>query len=1020
MSMNDENKKKSIKAKKKAEFGTLQEFLSTRKSTKFPGEKITHTRIGNKNLNVFGGAYVINDKKSLETFYKLYYDKVIKKGLPEYLTEIQDRDNGGPILIDLDFRYNGVTERCHVQAHIDDIIDCYCDKLKDLIKITDDTRSFNIYVFEKDEINILPTQGKTADGKEYTSKDGIHMIIGLKMKHDMQKMLRAMVLESIDDVLSDLRDPDDDENLLVNNYEDILDESISTGETGWQVYGSKKPGGKPYKLTYLYKCEYNDGNNMFDWKSAEEDQLKKFKEKKKILQMFSVRNCSHWSNTQISEAMMEEWKKIEEEAAQQLNNIANQTNYMSLEEEDTKFELYMATNQLDNIKSIEDLNLAIKAFIMDSGNQQIINAHKYTMLLGEDYYKPYDKWLKVGMALQHTSNISILSWIAFSSKSDNFDWDDCGTDIPNRWDHFKKNKKKSLTLGSIKYWAKSENPEEYEKIWKETIDKYIHDTLFGKGTEYDLARLAHLMYKDRFACVNLKKNGEWWEFGKRGKYTKHVWCENESGTSLRREISKTMSQLYIKKEKEVFAQLRVLLQATTEGTQHPNQTQNNVDTQKIEELTQNTTIYNEIAIKCRRTTHKQNIMKECKDEFRDEYLLEKLDSDPYKLGCNNGIYDFKGEPYDVQEFKNNKYTTVTKYKGVFRPGCPEDYISLSTKLDYIKIDYDNEEHIKIVNEINTFMEQLFVNEPLRQYMWEHLATAVIGTNSNQTFNIYNGNGSNGKSVLVTFMKKVMGDYADISVPITLIMGNRTNIGVASPEIANLKGIRYACMQESTKGDKINDGVMKQLTGKDPLTGRKLFHDPITFQPQFSLVCCLNEMPIITSNDGGTWRRIRKVDFESKFIDTVGGKKISEVKADKQFPMDKYLEERFDTWAPFMLSMLIEIAQEKMGLVTDCEKVTSASENYRQREDYLARFMKDKIDRTGNSQDKVLKTAVKTEFQQWWRINQGPNARVPPMTELIGYLDREYEREHNQNAGRHYKGWKIIYDGFDDEEYDEEA
>ena len=23
----------------------------------------------------------------------------------------------------------------------------------------------------------------------------------------------------------------------------------------------------------------------------------------------------------------------------------------------------------------------------------------------------------------------------------------------------------------------------------------------------------------------------------------------------------------------------------------------------------------------------------------------------------------------------------------------------------------------------------------------------------------------------------------------------------------------------------NDGIMKQLTGKDPLTGRKLFHDP---------------------------------------------------------------------------------------------------------------------------------------------------------------------------------------------------
>ena len=55
MSLNDENKKKSTKATKKGkEYGTLQEFLSSRKSTKFPGEKITHTRIGNKNLNVFG------------------------------------------------------------------------------------------------------------------------------------------------------------------------------------------------------------------------------------------------------------------------------------------------------------------------------------------------------------------------------------------------------------------------------------------------------------------------------------------------------------------------------------------------------------------------------------------------------------------------------------------------------------------------------------------------------------------------------------------------------------------------------------------------------------------------------------------------------------------------------------------------------------------------------------------------------------------------------------------------------
>ena len=56
-------------------------------------------------------------------------------------------------------------------------------------------------------------------------------------------------------------------------------------------------------------------------------------------------------------------------------------------------------------------------------------------------------------------------------------------------------------------------------------------------------------------------------------------------------------------------------------------------------------------------------------------------------------------------------------------------------------------------------------------------------------------------------------------------------------------------QEASKGDTINDGIMKQLTGGDVLTGRHLFKDPISFIPQFTLCLCLNVMPTINSNDG---------------------------------------------------------------------------------------------------------------------------------------------------------------------------
>ncbi|RZD40446.1 MAG: hypothetical protein CXT73_06495 [Methanobacteriota archaeon] len=1009
----DAGKTNSKKKKEKPEYNTLQDFLKTRLSTKFPGKKITHTRIGNQSLGVWGGAYVINKKEDINTFQKLYYDKVLTKDMSEYLTEIQDRENGGPILVDLDFRYKGISEREHKEAHIDDIIEIYIEKIGKLIEIKEEVKNFQIYVFEKDEMNVLTSSQVSMNNNEYTAKDGIHMYIGLTMKHEMQRLLRTMVVERLNDCLDDLR-PEPEKGIvggLVNDVEDIVDKGVASGEVGWQVYGSKKPGGKPYKLTGIFKIKYNDETYGYDIESsATKDQVINFKEKSNILKIFAVRNNTIWKQVEISETMKEKWILIKKEEEKKKTQVIK---YVSLEDQDSKFELYIENNGLEMIKSEEDLQKAIKAFIFESGDQNLINAHAYTMLLGANYYEPYDKWLKVGMALQHTNQKLILSWLKFSSKSDKFDWDDDVRDIPNRWDHFKKNKSKTLTIGSIKYWAKEEDPQAFNLIRKETIDNYVRETLFGKGTEYDLARLAHLMYKDRFACVSCKKAGEWWEFGKSSHYNRHTWCENDSGTSLRREISKTMSSLYIDKESETIELMR--------------QTMNNVNgngtlEKVLERLTNESAIFNQIAIQLRRTTHKQNIMKECKDEFRDEYLLEKLDSDPYKIACNNGIYDFKGNPHDVKELHNNSYKTVTKYKGIFRPGCPEDYMSMSTRRDYIKIDYDNEEHAKIVNSINIFMEQLFVDENLRRYMWEHLATSVIGTNSNQTFNIYNGNGSNGKSVLITFMKKVLGDYADIAVPITLVMGNRTAIGIASPEIANLKGVRFACMQESTKGDKLNDGVMKQLTGKDPLTGRKLFHDPITFYPQFTLVCCLNTMPTISSNDGGTWRRIRKVDFESKFIDIGAGQQISDVIADKQFPMDKYLEEIFDEWAPFMLAMLIDKAQERMGLVDDCEKVKEASNAYRNNEDYLTRFYSEKLVDTGNAVDRVTKTSVKTEFQNWFRASEGQQSRMPPMTELIAFLDLKYEQTNNQVSNlRHYKSWKIIYDTYDDEvEYENEA
>ena len=89
------------------------------------------------------------------------------------------------------------------------------------------------------------------------------------------------------------------------------------------------------------------------------------------------------------------------------------------------------------------------------------------------------------------------------------------------------------------------------------------------------------------------------------------------------------------------------------------------------------------------------------------------------------------------------------------------------------------------------------------------------------------------------MSLSLGDYKGI-VPITLITQKRTSIGSTSSEVVQLKGRRYAVMQEPEKRMQINEGIMKEITGGDDLQGRALWKETITFKPQFKLILCCNE------------------------------------------------------------------------------------------------------------------------------------------------------------------------------------
>ena len=117
-----------------SQFKDLSEFLykhcakTTEDSNS--GTTYTHTRIPDKDLNIYPGSYII-PKESLPEFYALYYDHIFVKKKKEYLTEKQ-LEKKNPLLVDFDFRYNyHVETRQHTKEHIIDMIVLYLEELKE-------------------------------------------------------------------------------------------------------------------------------------------------------------------------------------------------------------------------------------------------------------------------------------------------------------------------------------------------------------------------------------------------------------------------------------------------------------------------------------------------------------------------------------------------------------------------------------------------------------------------------------------------------------------------------------------------------------------------------------------------------------------------------------------------------------------------------------------------------------------------------------------------------------------------
>jgi len=935
---------------KSSQFTDLNEFLAkhSNKSGGAENTQYTHTRIPDKSLNIYPGCYTIPEEDK-DTFYTLYYEKIFEKKQKEYLTEKQ-LENGGPLAVDFDFRYNyDVDTRPHTSDHINDMICEYSDLLKECYLITPDV-PFHVYIFEKPNVNRL------ADGS--LTKDGIHMIIGMQVDHTMQLIIREKMIQKLEEIW---------DMPIINSWDSVLDEGISTGKTGWQLFGSRKPGNEAYELTHHYIMTLDGADNNF---TMDEKDVSKF-DLKKEFEKLSVRYKNN-PKFEINPKIIDEYnKRLQAKGQKIIKKASSRTKMNLIIEDDDLEEDHISIHDIKDKETLEKaVNLLLKN-LKDNNQYEIIEIHNFTQALPAKYYEPGSHLVnrQVAFALKHTDERLFLSWVQLRSKGSDFDYNSI-PELYISWKKFHRTNQDGtkVTKKSIMYWLRKDSFEEYEKIKKDTIDHYLENA-FETGTEYDIAMVLRQMYKDKFVCVSYDKKGIWFRF------QNHRWV-TDKGLCLRNKISEELFNLITEKVNNIGEEMKEYQDDDT----------------RREFLKKKTRIMTDLRIRLKRTNDKNNIMREAAEIFYDGEFIRNMDTNKYLMCFNNGVVDF-----------TNK---------VFREGYPEDYITKTTKINYIPVEEFRGENVteykETIDHLNEFMNKLFPIPDLNRYMWDHLSSCLIGANKNQTFNVYHGSGSNGKSILADLMSVTLGDYKG-TIPITLVTDSRGKIGGTSDEVLKLKGVRYAVMQEPQKGMKLNEGIMKELTGGDPLQARGLYSESEIFDPQFSLVVCTNNLFDIESNDDGTWRRIRKCDFKSKFIDE--GETYND-ETPYIFIKDKSLKDKLPSFAPVFASLLVDRAFKTGGVVEDCETVLQASNKYRNGQDHINAFIQEMIIRTNDNKQVIGKGGLTQAFKVWFEQSQG-SRKVPKGEELYEAITKKFGSPNTKDGKWH--GIKFVEPEEEDDE-----
>ena len=282
--------------------------------------------------------------------------------------------------------------------------------------------------------------------------------------------------------------------------------------------------------------------------------------------------------------------------------------------------------------------------------------------------------------------------------------------------------------------------------------------------------------------------------------------------------------------------------------------------------------------------------------------IDQWDADPWLLNTPDGVVDLR--------------------IGKARPHRAEDYI---TKITAVGPLGDCPLFLAFLDRITGG------DNELASYLQRLLGYGLTGLTREHALFFGYGTGANGKSVLLSTVAGILGDYHR-SAPIDTFTA--TNGDRHPTDLAGLRGARLVTATETEEGRRWAESRIKQLTGGDTVSARFMRQDFFEYRPTFKLFIAGNHKPSLRSVDEAIRRRFHLIPFAV----TIPPEE-----------RDGDLAEKLQAEWPGILAWMIAGALEwQAGGLRPPQAVRDATEDYLAAEDAMAAWIDDKCDRDPNA------------------------------------------------------------------------